>query len=267
MHINNIGYNHCHDADFQIQRPTGSGDYLLLLIKTPAIFSLDSKDIIAEPNSCIVFREGTPQFYRVCGTQFSNDWFHFAIANDEMNFFKALDIPFDKVMPLGNINDLSLIIKNMCYENYSSNLYKTDSVELYMKLFFIKLSEKIHSQGKETASSYYDKVSILRSKIYNMPYHDWNVDGLSHELAMSKSYFQHLYKEIFGISVMNDVILSRIEHSKYLLSTTDIPITQIAEMCGYKCELHFMRQFKSRMKITPSQYRRQLLDGKNNNQA
>ncbi len=50
--------------------------------------------------------------------------------------FKALDIPFDKVMKIGDLNGLSLIIKNMSYENYSSNLYKTDSVELYMKLFF-----------------------------------------------------------------------------------------------------------------------------------
>ena len=61
---------------------------------------------------------------------------------------------------------------------------------------------------------------------------------------------------------MNDVIRSRIEHSKYLLSTTDMPIAQIAEMCGYKCELHFMRQFKTRMNMTPTEYRQSIYDGK-----
>ena len=85
-----------------------------------------------------------------------------------------------------------------------------------MKLFFLKLGEKIHAVGKEKSDTYYDKLFILRSKIYNKPYQDWNVDGLAHQLAMSKSYFQHLYKNIFGVSVMNDVINSRIEHSKYL---------------------------------------------------
>lgn len=104
------------------------------------------------------------------------------------------------------------------------------------------------------------KLSILRSKIYNKPYHDWNVEGLAHQLTMSKSYFQHLYKEVFGISVMNGVIHSRIEHSKYLLSTTDMPIAQIAEMCGYKCELHFMHQFKTRMNMTPTEYRLSVSD-------
>jgi len=56
LHINNIGYNHTHDADFEIQRPCGSGDYLLLLLKTPAIFTLGGKDIITEPDSFILFR-------------------------------------------------------------------------------------------------------------------------------------------------------------------------------------------------------------------
>ena len=168
-------------------------------------------------------------------------------------------------MKLEDINGLSLIIKNMSYERYSSNMFKTDSVELYMKLFFIKLSEEIHSVGKSKSNTHYDKMAILRSQIYNMPYNEWNVEGLSHQLAMSKSYFQHLYKETFGISVMNDVILSRVEHAKFLLSTTDISITKIAQMCGYKCELHFMRQFKSRMDMTPSEYRIAVSEERNSN--
>ena len=34
MEIRNAGYNHCHDTDFIIDRPKGSGDNLLLLLKT-----------------------------------------------------------------------------------------------------------------------------------------------------------------------------------------------------------------------------------------
>jgi len=199
---------------------------------------------------------GTPQFYRAYGAEFSNDWFHFGISENEIKFFKELDIPFNKVIKTENIHDLSLIIKNMCYENYSSNVYRTDSVELYMKLFFIKLSEKIHCNDSINTGSYYDKLSILRSKIYNMPHHKWSIEKLANSLTISKSYFEHLYKETFGISVMNDVIKSRIEHSKYLLSTTDIPVLKVAEMCGYSCTPYFMRQFKSYMNMTPTEYRK-----------
>lgn len=255
MQINNIGYNHCHDADFRIHRPDGSGDNLLLLVKTSAIFTFSGIETVTQPNSFILYKEGEPQFYRAYGAQFSNDWFHFSMTDSDNDFMEALDIPFNKIVCLEDINGLSLLIKNMSYEQYSSNMFKTDSIELYMKLFFIKLSEAIHSTGGSRSGTHYDKLAILRSQIYNMPYNEWSVDWLSHQLTMSRSYFQHLYKETFGISVMNDVIRSRVEHAKYLLSTTDISITKIAQMCGYKCELHFMRQFKSRMDMTPSEYR------------
>ena len=259
MKINNIGYNHTHDADFVIQRTTGSGDYLLLLLKTPAVFTLGGKDIVTESDSFILFRQGTPQLYRAYGLTFSNDWFHFSISDDEMGFLEALDIPFDTVMPIGDLNGLSLIIKNMCYERYSSNKYKDDSVRLYMRLFFLKLAEKMSSVSRATHGSYYEKMSMIRTNIYNKPYDNWTIQGMSHQLTMSESYFQHLYKKIFGTGVMNDVIQSRVEHAKYLLSTTDISIEHISQMCGYNSSSHFMRQFKKETGMRPSDYRKTII--------
>lgn len=255
MHINNIGYNHSHDADFVITRPNGSGDYLLLLLKTDAIFKFGDKEITTSPDSFILFKQGTPQLYRSAGGVFSNDWFHFSIDKEDEKFFDSLDIPMDRVVEIGTLHTLSLLIKNMCYEHYSTNLFKTDSEELYMKLFFLKLSEIIHRISDSNVTSYYDKLTLLRTKIYSMPFNDWNVDWLSHELTISKSYLQHLYKEYFGVSVMNDVINSRIEHAKYLLASTDVSVKDIAQMCGYKNDIHFMRQFKDKTGMTPSRYR------------
>lgn len=255
MKINNIGYNHRHDSDFFVLRPNGSGDNLLLLLKTPAVFVLNGEKQHTEENSFILFKEGTPQDYRSDGGEFSNDWFHFSVEEKDKELFDALEIPFDRVIHIEDMSNLSQIVKSMSYENYSSNLYKTDSVELYLKLFFIKLSEKLHSVKKSDISSYYDKMSILRSQIYSMPQNEWNIEWLAHQLTMSRSHFEHTYKKIFGISPMNEVINSRLEHAKYLLTTTDVPINQIAEMCGYKSGIHFMRQFKARIGATPSDYR------------
>lgn len=258
MYINSIGYNHVHDGDFKIQMPQGSEDYLVLLVKTPAIFTIDGEDVITQKNSFMLYKKGTPHFYRAYGTQFSNDWFDFVLSEEEFEYIKSLDIPFDKVIPLGDINDLSLIIKNMCFEKYSANKYKEDTIQLYMRLFFLKLSEKINAIEDNNTSSLYEKMSVIRANIYIMPYNEWNVEGMAHSLTMSKSYFQHLYKQIFNTTVIEDVIKSRIEHAKYLLATTDISVIKIAEMCGYTCTAHFMRQFKSRTGMTATQYRNQL---------
>ena len=98
-------------------------------------------------------------------------------------------------------------------------------------------------------------MSIIRSKIYNQPYNNWTIGGLSHELTMCKSSFQHIYKDLFGVGPITDVIRSRTEHAKYLLSTTDISVKKISELCGYNNDIHFMRQFKKMTKATPTEYR------------
>lgn len=255
MIIHNIGYNHSHDADFQIHRPDGSGDYLFLILKTPACFSLRGKDQHTEASSFILYRKGTPQHYSACGSFFSNDWLHFDMTGEELISFQEYDIPFDTVIPLGNINDLSLFIKNISYERYSSNPYKERTAKLYLELLFMKLSEKLHAHPDEIISTYYERMALIRSQIYNMPYYDWNIQDMAHQLAISKSYFQHMYKQIFHTGAMDDVIKSRIHHAKYLLSTTALSVKEISSLCGYKNETHFMRQFKSCEGMTPSEYR------------
>lgn len=159
MKINNIGYNHKHDADFFVYRPNGSGDNLLLLLKTPAVFVLNGEELHTDKDSFILFREGTTQDYRSNGGVFANDWFHFSFEKEEeKELINALEIPYDAAVSIGKLGSLSMLIKNMCYENYSSNLYKVDSVELYLQLFFIKLSEKLNSTNEKRSSDYYDKM-------------------------------------------------------------------------------------------------------------
>ena len=256
MKITNVGYNHFHDADFFISRPEGSGDYLMILLKTAGLFEFDGKEVEAEENSVILYRLGSPQYYRAAGPQFGNDWFHFMPESGaDEQFLAALDIPFDTPLKLESIAELSVFVSMMCHEKYSDNLYKTDSADLLIKLFFLKLSEKINMSANVGTGSMYEKMSILRTKIYNDPAHEWNVDGLAHELTMSRSSFQHLYKKMFGVTPINDVITGRTEHAKYLLGSTDYTVTHIARMCGYSSDIHFMRQFKQRTGVTPSEYR------------
>ncbi len=260
MKINNIGYDYRHNSDFFISRPHGSGDNVLILLRSPAIFNLGGNDVKARENSFILYKEGNPQFYRADGTEFVNDWFHFSCSEDERGVFDSFGIPFDTVLEIGNISELSLMIKSMSYEKYSDNLYRSYTLELYLKLFFVKLGEKCHNCSNNRSLRYYEDMSAIRSRIRSTPQYDWSVKELADEAAMSVSYFEHTYKKIFGISVINEVIDSRIEYAKFMLQTTDVPVGRIAEICGYKSDFHFMKQFRSRTGKTSSQYRKENLD-------
>ncbi len=256
MIINNIGYNYRHNPDFYISRPGGSGDNVLILLKTPAVFNLRGKDIKTPENSFILYREGTPQFYCACEKEFVNDWFHFSFTGEEAKIFDILNIPFDTIERVGDMRPLSAMIENMSYEYFSDNSYRSYSIELYMKLFFTKLGEQLHDRGEGCVSLYYEQMSGIRGKIRSTPQRGWRIKEFANETALSVSYFEHTYKKLFGCSVKNEIINSRIEYAKFILSTTDVSVSRIADMCGYKNNVHFMKQFKSRTGFTPTEYRK-----------
>ncbi len=256
MKINYIGYNYWHEMEFIASRPNGSGDNLLLLLRSPAIITINGNDMRTREHSFLLYREGTPQFYRTAEGVFWNDWFHFSLSDDEVKMIEALEIPFDTPKYIGDISFFSSIIERMCQEYYSDNMYRAYTEELYMKIFFTKLGEYLQRENEKQVSPHYEQMSAVRSRIYSTPRYAWNVNELAKEMNMSISYFEHIYKDIFGASITNEVINSRVEYAKHMLSTTDAPISQIAEMCGYKSNIHFMKQFKSRTGLTPSQYRK-----------
>ncbi|MDF2540162.1 MAG: transcriptional regulator, AraC family, partial [Herbinix sp.] len=86
----------------------------------------------------------------------------------------------------------------------------------------------------------------------------WTVARLSHQVNLSPSHFQRLYKNTFGMTCIADVIACKMEYAKASLSGTGGTIREISTLCGYENEEHFMRQFKREVGMTPSQYRKQL---------
>ena len=255
MKIVNVGCNYRHPADFRINRPYGSGDYIFLVLKTDAFFIFNNEKHIAPPNSVVLFKKGTPQIYGALSKEFVNDWIHFDIDDEEKNEIQKLDIPFDTILSVNSITIFSELIKNVFCEKYSQNLYKEDSMNLYFNLILKKLSEMLKSPVLEKENPYYNIFCDLRNEIHLTPQNNWNIDRICKKLNLSRSYVQHLYKSFFGASIMEEVLLGRIEYAKYLLSSTDFTVYSISDMCGYANDVHFMRLFKKVTGTTPSKYR------------
>ncbi len=256
MHITNIGVNHWHDPDFFINRPGGSGDYLILLIKSRAVFTFPEGDVTAAPGNVVLYRQGTPQYYRADGERFGNDWFHFLPDSEEdLQFLKELDIACDRLLYPGNLSEPAKILEMLCHEYFFDHPHKAESITLMLRLFFIKLSEDLHCSSRGRTGTNYEKIAALRIAIYNDPSRDWSVPAIANALAMSPSSFQHTYKKYFGVSPVNDVIAARVERAKYLLSTTDHSIKQIAHICGYASDMHFVRQFGKFTGMRPTEFR------------
>ena len=125
-----------------------------------------------------------------------------------------------------------------------------------MRLLFVKINELVAYKPQDTKFyGYHDALLNLRSMIYRHPEEKWTIERLSHQVNLSPSHFQRLYKLTFGTSCIADVIACKLQFAKTSLTATSDTIRDIAAQCGYENEEHFMRQFKLSVGMTPTEYR------------
>ena len=84
----------------------------------------------------------------------------------------------------------------------------------------------------------------------------WTIDELSKLVNLSPSRFQVVYKNIFGISPIDDLIKARVAAAKNMLCVLDTPVFEIARALGYNNQFHFIRQFKKQTGFSPTEYRK-----------
>ncbi|MCI5946584.1 MAG: AraC family transcriptional regulator [Oscillospiraceae bacterium] len=259
LKIGSIGYNYSHDSDFVMDRPNGVGCCLFLLIKEPANFVINGVPCFAQKNSFVFFTPETPCTYRAAEERYCDDWMYFDMEKGDKEELEKLGLPLNKIVYAGEIEELSKIMHILAFEHYSAEMHHNEIERCYIELLLLKLSRSKAAYSASGGESFKEKnyrLTQLRTKIFTMPESVPSVDEMAEELGMSRSGFQHLYKRLFGVSVMSDAIKGRLDRAKRLLSSTNLTVREIGERCGYSNEFNFMRQFKDNVGKTPTEYRK-----------
>lgn len=102
-----------------------------------------------------------------------------------------------------------------------------------------------------------DKTSMERVLDYCENHFSENItlESISKELFLSKFYISRLFATQLGVSFTNYINSLRIEASVKLLTTTELPITEICFIAGFSSTRNFNRVFSERIGVTPKEYR------------
>lgn len=221
----------------------------------------------------IIYTADAPIYY-YSDDVYVNDWINFYEADennqnssdgDELTtdgsiseFMLSLNIPFNRLTLLSDYTELSQLIRDLRQEFHQTGTHHEEILDAKLRTILYKYSDAYHL---ETQLS--DKLKVhrplfheIRNGIYSQHSPKKTVSELAEDASLSVSYFQHIYKELFGIPVIQDIIRSRIERACYLLTVTPDSVAHIAEVCGYENVEHFNRQFKEITGFSPNQYRK-----------
>ncbi len=253
MKLHSMGINYRHESDFLIERPTGSGDNLLIIFKTDAYLTVNGIKKAVSADSAIVYSRSFPQYYSAKGSSFCNHWVHFELDENDC-FLKSIKLPFNTIIEVADINAVENLLLQLSSEDLSENSNKKECSDLYLRLIMAKLCET--KKGSENSNIHSEKLMTLRNDIYASPADKRSIADIADSLSLSPSHFQALYKAQFGVSCYDDILTARIKMAKYYLRNTALSVGRIAQLCGYENDVHFIRQFKKKTGFTAGMYRK-----------
>lgn len=82
------------------------------------------------------------------------------------------------------------------------------------------------------------------------------LENLAEIANLTPNYFHRACKKILGVTPYEYMLKKRLNKAKHLLTTTDLPISQVAELTGYENSYYFSRTFRKNTGKTPSQIRK-----------
>lgn len=258
-HIRYVEIDATHSGDFIFDVPEGHDCWLLVLTHTPAIFYVDN-DYVEYPKNCaVLYKPNQKILYRASSDKYINDWIRF---DSDETYVTSTPIPFGVPFALRDPSYCHKLYQLLVNEHVLDNDYKDISIDNLLRILFNKLLESFNYKD---ITPLYKNLRSLKMEIYLKPEKEWTIAMMAEKLSISVGYLEKIYKSTFGITCMDDVIISRINLAEKYLIYPHYTLKEIAALCGYRNIEHFYRQFKKITGLTPKEFRKSSIQIKKEN--
>lgn len=124
------------------------------------------------------------------------------------------------------------------------------------KAFFIMLDRLLDESNSSLSKSKYLPIcNHMKDYIEQHAADRLTLQEVADHAGLSISRAGHLFKEVFGQTIMDYAIEVRISIACERMEYSKMTLEQIADLCGFQSYTYFHRTFKSRIGLSPSEYR------------
>ena len=143
-------------------------------------------------------------------------------------------------------------------EHKAQDIHFEKIVSILIQELFTKISRFV-KQDFVLLPDHAQKLRELRTDVHENFSNRWTIGNMAEIMGLSSSRFASLYKQIFNISPTEDLIRTRIDQSKKMLSSTKVSIKRVSSACGFESVHYFHRAFKKRIGMTPKHFQNKML--------
>ena len=153
--------------------------------------------------------------------------------------------------------DISSCFRNILREIELKKASYEDICQAYMEILIIRLMRNtdLSVQPESHIMSSNRQCAAVRRYIDLHFKEPLTLEQLSAEAHMNKYYLSHAFKREYGVSPINYLISRRIDERMYLLSETDLSMSQIAQLLGFSSLSYFSQVFRRVYGSSPMEFR------------
>lgn len=258
MRMDEIGWHSIHDAGFENERLHGSGDWVFLLIKSPCVILTDGEMRQFPAYTWVLFTPDSHQKYGADHTEYYDDWMHFEPDESEAAMLKALQIPVNTPIPLPKGTEISKILRDMCFEFYSTHLHRSDMTDLYFRMLFYRLHEQlVRIHAVPETENLADRLHWIKEAIYRKPFDKFTASRFAEELNLTEDAFLQQYEAQNGSTFPDDLVGTKMQYIAAQMRehlADNQTVEEIAQLTGFANEDEFSALFAKHIGCTPQEH-------------
>lgn len=217
-------------------------------------FTVSANEVLLVPAHAIVVGfQKSPQH-----TQYY--WFHFfpnprGVKQAEYREGQASRdglVPLPVQFPLPGIKK-SFVLANQVLDVAINKHYPHIAVDYLLTSLLIELAHDF-IESSHTDSS--DQMENIKGWILSNLSSSLTVSQIATHFEFNPNYLERIFKQATGQTIIQFINNLKMERAQELLLKTNFPIKQIASDAYFNDDKHFMKQFKRKFQLTPSEFRR-----------
>ncbi len=240
---------------FAMNRPRGLKEYTFLRFHGSVTILIKGELVTTDPGSCIFYAADTPQWFQ-SPQPLTHDWMH--MTGDIPGSLAAVGLQTDTLYTPAAGQFVTAILREIEFELLANPGENTPLTQLKYRELLIKLARAVGRENQESdiKPSVKAQMRQARSHIFSHLEHNWTVQEMAELAYISASRFHTVYRNVFGISPVDDLIHARIDMAKNRLCNSEESVGGLAAELGYRNVTHFCRQFKKITGLTPLEFRK-----------
>lgn len=213
--------------------------------------------LLTAGDSFILYPDTEVKYYADMENPWEYAWVGF-VGTDADSLIRATDFSGDQPLIRKGTLPKRLIQKHLeqIYElkgsDYESAVAMTGALYTLMAIFMHYASHK--ESAKDSHMVYVEKARSYISTNYSYPI---TIEEVAAYVGISRSHLFRSFQMYQQQSPKEYLTDFRIKKARHLLRETSLSVSAIAYSVGFENNLYFSKAFKSRMKRSPSEYRRE----------